>query len=371
MSRTLCTALIGLLLLAACGQTSGTDSGPRPAPPDATVPVGVVWKWTGAEGADPAVVGRPALYTIEFLDDGRYSVRADCNSGAGEWGYEDGTLSLQAGPMTLAACGPTSLESRYLDLLAGARGFAHEDGRLTLFTGDATRMEFEAMREISLAGTSWLVRAYNNGRGGAVSVHGGSELHMAFGEDGTVTGSAGCNRFDASYHLEGDSLTVGPVATTRRLCPPEEIMEQESAFLAALESARAWEIRGGRAQLRRADGALAVDLVAAVTGTVVRGEGPALPRGAVLRIELLDVTKADAMASVVGEQTLALQGQAFPVRFEVEFDPTDIEPTHRYSVRATIAHGTELLYTTTSVHPVLTLEHARYGIELDLEPVQG
>lgn len=360
-----------LLPLAACGQSGQQATGdPAPVATPVTVPAGVVWKWTGVEGADPVMVPSPARYTLEFLEDGRYSVRADCNSGSGTWSYEGGALQLSAGPMTLAECGPRSLDQRFLQLLESASGFAQEDGRLALNVGTGrTRMRFDAMREISLAGTAWMIRAYNNGRQAVVSVAEDAELHLEFNEDGTITGFAGCNRFNARYTLDAESLRIGTVASTRRMCPPESLMEQEARLFAALQSVAAWENRGGRCQLRTADGALAVDLVAAVTGSVVRSDGPAVPRGAILRIELQDTSRADAIATVVTEQEISLQGQAFPYRFVLDFDPEEIIPSHSYGLRATIWSGEDLLYTTKSAHPVITRDHARFGIELDLEPV--
>jgi heat shock protein HslJ len=364
--------LIALLLLVACGP-SEKDAGPPSDESRATLslPTAVVWKWVGVRGGDPVSVEMPGRYTLEFHADGRYSVRADCNSGSGAWSFEQGVLELQPGPMTLASCGPETLDQRFLQLLSTVTSFATEEGRLLLMLGDgASSMTFEAMRDVGLVGSSWLVRAYNNGREAVVSVLGESQLDLTFQEDGTVTGSAGCNRFNASYAIEAGHLTIGPVAATRKMCPPEELMAQETAFLAALQSVATFEIRGGRAQLRTAEGALAVDLVAAVTGRVRRGEGPAIPRGAVLRIQLQDVSRADAVAPVLAEQVVALQGQSFPVGFELEFDPAEILPQNRYAVRATISSGAGLLYTTTVSYPVLTADQARYGMEIVLEPVE-
>ena len=62
-------------------------------------------------------------------------------------------------------------------------------------------------------------------------------LLVGFKPDGTVWGEAGCNRFRGTYQEKGQSLTIGPLATTRRACPPP-IMAQEAAFIAALQSTR-------------------------------------------------------------------------------------------------------------------------------------
>ncbi len=138
-----------------------------------------------------------------------------------------------------------------------------DDGALALAEADGTvRITFTA-QDTALEGTDWRVTAYNNGRQAVVSVLEGTELTASFGE-GAVNGSAGCNRYRASLQADGDRVRIGPAAATRRLCAePEGVMEQESAFLRALESVAAARMEGDRLELRTADAALAVSLVRA------------------------------------------------------------------------------------------------------------
>ncbi|MDJ0607401.1 MAG: META domain-containing protein [Kiloniellales bacterium] len=70
------------------------------------------------------------------------------------------------------------------------------------------------------------------------------EATIAFQSGGHVSGDAGCNRFMGSYAEDRGSLSVGPLATTRKICP-EEIMAGEARFLAMLEESRtraAWHL---------------------------------------------------------------------------------------------------------------------------------
>jgi heat shock protein HslJ len=84
-------------------------------------------------------------------------------------------------------------------------------------------------------------------------------ITATFGADGQLTGSAGCNTYIAAYQTEGNSITIGPAAATRKLCPqPEGLMAQEAQYLAALETAATYQLRGDRLELHTADGALAV-----------------------------------------------------------------------------------------------------------------
>jgi heat shock protein HslJ len=60
---------------------------------------------------------------------------------------------------------------------------------------------------------------------------------LNFEEDGQVNGLSGCNQYGGSYELDGRSITIGPLASTRMACLEDGIMEQESAFLQALQAA--------------------------------------------------------------------------------------------------------------------------------------
>ena len=65
---------------------------------------------------------------------------------------------------------------------------------------------------------------------------------LAFNEDGTVTGSAGCNTFNGSVAIDGSALEFGPLATTRMACADPAIGEQETALLQALQATTGYTI---------------------------------------------------------------------------------------------------------------------------------
>jgi heat shock protein HslJ/uncharacterized lipoprotein YbaY len=107
-----------------------------------------------------------------------------------------------------------------------------------------------------LAGSSWEVVSYNNGREAVVSVIIGTEITANFGEDGQLTGNAGCNNYFGPYEVDGENISMGPFGTTRMACQePEGVMEQESEYLAALETAATYKIEGLTMNMRTADGA--------------------------------------------------------------------------------------------------------------------
>ncbi|MDQ8755026.1 META domain-containing protein [Sphingosinicella sp. LHD-64] len=84
----------------------------------------------------------------------------------------------------------------------------------------------EILPPASLADTSWSLVAIG---GEAVS---GERYAMQFTAD-RVSGQAGCNRFGGSYALAGETLTPGPIMSTRMACP-EPAMTHEGRVLAVL-----------------------------------------------------------------------------------------------------------------------------------------
>lgn len=77
---------------------------------------------------------------------------------------------------------------------------------------------------------------------------------LDFGADGRLIGHTSCNTLRATYTLVGDTLKIGPIATTRMACN-EPGREQEDRVLTALELARTARVRpDGLLELRDEDG---------------------------------------------------------------------------------------------------------------------
>jgi len=93
---------------------------------------------------------------------------------------------------------------------------------------------------------------------------------------------------------------------------------------------------------------------ASVVGTVSYRHRIALPADAVVTVSLQDTTLADAAARTIGETKIETKGAQVPIPFRIDYDPAGIDPSHAYSVRATIKAGGDLLFTSTTNYPVLT-----------------
>ena len=111
--------------------------------------------------------------------------------------------------------------------------------------------------DVTLRNTYWKLVELN---GGTVQPGEGRELHMIIKGDDRVNGYSGCNQFMGSVTVTGDALAFGPVAGTRRMC--ESVMEQENAFLLALESAHRHAISGEDMEVTDANGEVVMRFVA-------------------------------------------------------------------------------------------------------------
>ena len=93
--------------------------------------------------------------------------------------------------------------------------------------------------------------------------------------------------------------------------------------------------------------------VATVTGTVTYRERIALSPNAVVEVKLLDVSRADAPATIIGEQFIENPGQV-PVAFQIEYNPAVIDDSLTYVVQARITESGEPAFISDATHTVLT-----------------
>lgn len=209
----------------------------------------------------------------------------------------------------------------------------------------------------------WLLESLNR-----APILPGSRVYLEFA-NARVSGSAGCNSYDAPYRRTADTLEVGDLATTKRSCEqPEGVMEQEAAYVSALQNSAVYLVQDGQLVIENADGAEVLRYRAAVIGELM-AEQAELPADAVITVQLQDTSLADAPAVVLGEQSPENPG-AFPIPFAVTYDPEQIQPQNQYTLSARIeSRDGALLYTNTEVVPVIT-RGAGSNINLPVAPVQ-
>lgn len=106
-----------------------------------------------------------------------------------------------------------------------------------------------------------------------------------------------------------------------------------------------------------------------IMGTVTYREKIALPPNAVVEVRLEEVSRADASATVLGEQKIETKGQQAPIRFEIQYDPSQVDERLLYAVRARITVDGQLWFISTPAPLVLTRNDPRTNVEVEVRRV--
>ena len=223
------------------------------APAPAATLEGVTWRLAALPGQSvPAGNGAP---TARF-EGGRVSGFSGCNRFLGSYTVDRDRLTIGNLAGTMMACSESAMavEKVFLAALSGTQAANVEGNRLSLTpAAGGTSLQFELEPKPALTRVKWEITGYNNGRQAVVSPLLGTQLSVVF-KDGKVSGSSGCNSFHGPFKVEGNALSIGPLATTRKLCSVEGVMAQEREFIAALQTATTWAIDRGMLDVHRKDG---------------------------------------------------------------------------------------------------------------------
>jgi uncharacterized lipoprotein YbaY len=77
-----------------------------------------------------------------------------------------------------------------------------------------------------------------------------------------------------------------------------------------------------------------------------------LPPGAKIEVQLVDVSRADAPAIILAEQTIITDGQQVPIPFQLTYNPNQINPRYFYAVQARILINKQLRWINTDRYSV-------------------
>jgi len=108
-----------------------------------------------------------------------------------------------------------------------------------------------------------------------------------------------------------------------------------------------------------------------VSGNVVYLDRSALPENAVVEVELVDASRADAPATVLASYSTTTAGAQQPFPFELAYDPAQISPGALVLVQARITVDGQLRYISQTAIPVITNGAPTTGIEVLVSPVVG
>lgn len=237
--------LIPFLLFTGC---TGQVPGPRLE--------GTGWTLTGYLHNGTLVPPVPGtIITMDFDAKDKVSGSAGCNHYFASYEVKGTGITIGQAGSTMMYCsspGVMDQESSYLALLARSKTLRVEGDRLTLSgeQGDPvlTFVKTIPPKQQPLAGTNWTLESFHTGDA-VSSVLAGTTITAVFTRDGSISGSAGCNQYFASYTLSGTSLQISQVGSTKMACGAPGVMQQESSYLALISQAKTFAINGDRLTL--------------------------------------------------------------------------------------------------------------------------
>ena len=252
--------------------------------------------------------------SLQLGEDGSATGSDGCNRFTTSFTASRSTISFEPAATTMMACPPavaTQAED-FMAALSTANRYQLRGGQLILLDGTTVLATFVAARE-DLAGTTWLVTGYNNGREAVVSPLLGADIIINLDDENLISGNAGCNDFFAQVQASDGVIEIDGVGSTRRLCStPSGVMEQEAEFFVALESAATFTIDGDFIELRNADDAIAVHMVRELevqlpepapgvpTGRVTAPNGVNIRSGPGTNFPVLGVAPFGATGEIIG-----------------------------------------------------------------------
>ncbi len=176
-----------------------------------------------------------------------------CNQYRAPYTLDGDSLEIGDAAGTLMACPPPAdeIERAYVAALGEVASWELDGEQLAL--SDADGNELLRYEVASIVG-DWKVTGILDGDAFSSPIL-GTELTAVFADDGSLTGSAGCNNYTTTYTAESGDISIEPAASTKKFCPePEGVMEQEAAYLAALGAATQYAFNGATMELLDSDG---------------------------------------------------------------------------------------------------------------------
>jgi heat shock protein HslJ len=201
------------------------------------------------------------LYADADFEAHRVSGFAGCNEFSALYRAGGRTLIVTNPSITMAACDEETMafEQAYMSLLDQSRFYTVRRETLTIYDGDRnTILRFDAAPANPLLG-KWVVDSFETAPGTVSVLEEGSEIDVVF-RIGSLGGFAGCNSFSGVYGTNGTVVRVGKLAMTRVACD-QALMDQDAAFVTALEGAAMIEPRGRQLNLTDRNGGMKVALV--------------------------------------------------------------------------------------------------------------
>ena len=85
---------------------------------------------------------------------------------------------------------------------------------------------------------------------------------VEFSQDGKISGQAMCNNFMGEFSHENQTLEVGALAATKKLCIDENAGKYETSFLADMQNVSQYSINRDTLELTNTDSSIRITFTA-------------------------------------------------------------------------------------------------------------
>lgn len=243
MKPKLILALLALAVAGGCGQQPSQPGAPKTDAEE--LPAGRAYVSTKVtEDGKHRELASGSTIRLEFSKIA-ITANAGCNQLMGK-------ASLDAGRLTVDNLGGTEMgcekplmdQDEWLSEFLTSSPVWKLDGETLVLSDGTTKIELreEKLTAKPLHGTTWALDTLIEGET-ASSIPQGVKATLKLGEDGKLSGNAGCNGFGGGFTAKAGKLTVSNLGVTRMACGGDKDIV-EKAVLAVLDGTVAYQIKG-------------------------------------------------------------------------------------------------------------------------------
>jgi heat shock protein HslJ len=248
----LLTSLVATVVVVGCGAKNQMA--------EVTANPWVVQQVLTSNGHQPVLQGTTPV--IAFIPDGTVVGNLSVDSFRGPYTLQ--ARNIHIGPVVTTQWSGHEQEliqdKTIANCLASASRYVVKNGVLELSDNSGNLLlKCGVGQEPTLVGPNWRCTSYA-GPGGMVSVVGTDVVSASFAPDGSLAGYGGLNGFSTTYKVSGSTMTIAPITSTKK-AGPEDLMAQESAYLAAMEKTATFRIAGYELTLLDSSGATLAEYV--------------------------------------------------------------------------------------------------------------
>lgn len=173
-------------------------------------------------------------YLVLDLNENHYSVVTGCNTLNGEFDLSKNKLKFFNGMSTMMYCDDMSVEDGFKSVLSKISSYKIQGNELVLLDGDkaVAKLTKEVIKKnVTLEGTSWELDLISEPGVDFEKLFSAKKPNLVFLEGSRLSGNASCNRFNTTYKIDGNNISLGNIMSTKMMC---ENIEGERVFLNTL-----------------------------------------------------------------------------------------------------------------------------------------